>query len=89
MTNYSGLPDNLQGGMKRYIEDGIPTGDFLRACLSNDLMGAVGHASTKTYEYLHSVLMFLYNEAPYQSSGNKEVVKEWIKHKGLRGLVVE
>lgn len=91
MIDYSGLPHNLQGGMKRYIEDGIPTGDFLRACLSNDLMEAVGQASTKTYEYLYSVMMFLYNEAPARHSdiklwGSREVVKQWIEHKGSRGL---
>jgi len=94
VIDYSGLPHNLQAGMKRYIEEGVPTGDFLRACLSNDLFNAVGYASTKTYEYLHSVIMFLYNEAPprYSDSppwGSMEAVNKWIAHKGFRGLVAE
>ena len=91
MIDYSGLPHNLQAGMKRYIEEGAPTGDFLRACLSNDLFGAIGLASTKTFEYIHSVLMFLYNEVPIRSHddspwGSKEAVKRWIEHKGFSGL---
>ncbi len=93
MIDYSRLPDNLREGMQRYIEEGVPTGDFLRACLSNDLMDAMGRASTKTFDYVHSVLMFLYNDVPIWTRdgrpwGSKEAVKRWIEHKGLKGLEV-
>jgi len=79
MLNYSILPENLQGGMRRYIEDGIPPGGFLQACLANDLTDAVGRASSKTWEYLFSVAMFLYHELPgrgYSESpwGSREAI---------------
>ena len=64
MLNYSVLPDNLQDGMKRYIEHGIKPGSFLTACLENDFVYAVGKASDQTWEYLYDVAMFLYNELP-------------------------
>ena len=84
MLNYSILPDILQDGMKRYIEDGIPTGDFLRCCLANDFVGALGVASTRSYEYLHAVGMFLWNELPgrgYPDSpwGSYEAVERHIE----------
>jgi len=91
MLNYSVLPINLQGGMKRYIEDGIRPGSFLTACLENDFVGALGVASNKTYDYLHGVGMFLWNELPARGYpncpwGNRKAVVDWIGHKGHRGL---
>ena len=84
MLNYSILPENLQGGMKRYIEDGIMPGDFLTACLENDFVVAVGMASTKTYGYLHHVGMFLWNELPSGLAenspwGSREAVERYAK----------
>ena len=64
MFDYTVLPENLQGGMQRYIEHGILPGDFLTACLENNFVEAMGRASSRTYEYLHAVASFLYNELP-------------------------
>ena len=80
MLNYSILPDNLQDGMKRYIEHGIQPGSFLTACLENDFVGALGVASNKSYGYLHDVGMFLWNELPGRGYpdcpwGNREAVE--------------
>ena len=84
MPDYYTLPVNLQAGMKRYIEQGIPTGDFLRCCLANDFVGAVGGASQRSYEYLHAVGMFLWNELPMREYpdcpwGSYEAVNQHIK----------
>jgi len=87
IPDYSILPENLQGGMKRYIEDGIKPGDFLTACLQNDLIMAVGFASSKTYDYLYGVTYFLYNEVPGRGSphcpwGSREAVLRHIERIG-------
>lgn len=82
--DYSALPENLQEGMKLYLEQGIDPGCFLTACLENDFVGALGVASSKTYDYLFRVASFLYNELPsrsYENSpwGSKENVQRWRK----------
>lgn len=64
MFKYERLPENLREGMRLYVERGIKPGSFLSACLANDFIGAVGTASDQSFEYLHSVGMFLYNELP-------------------------
>ena len=69
MYNYSVLPGNLQSGMKLYVEHGIKPGSFLTACIANDFIGALGCASTQTFEYLHRVAGFLYNEMPGRGPG--------------------
>jgi hypothetical protein len=70
MYNYAILPENLQDGMRRYIEDGIKPGHFLTACLANDFLGALGAASTQTWDYVFQVGMFLYQEVPGRGGSN-------------------
>ena len=88
MLDYSILPANLQGGMKRYIEDGIEPGSFLRYCLENDFVGALGKAGPPLEmsigDYLMQVASFLWNELPCRSSnqspwGSKEAVQQHIE----------
>ena len=88
MLNYELLPENLREGMQLYIEHRIKPGDFLTACLANDLVEALGRASTPTYDYIHSVVSFLYNELPMRSYpnspwGSNEAVKEWVEGKRI------
>jgi len=68
MLDYSVLPENLQGGMKLYLERGIKPGSFLTACLANDLVGALGSVGPPSgiseWDYVSSVCYFLYNELP-------------------------
>ena len=81
MLNYDLLPINLRDGMKLYIEKGIKPGSFLTACLANDLVGAMGRASSATWNYLFSVASFLYNELPARSDtspwGSYEAVERY------------
>ncbi len=86
VIDYDRLPERLRGGMRRYVEDGIPPGDFLQACLANDLVEAIGRADTKEGFYVHAVVMFLYNELPSRSSpisiwGSREAIGRHIMAK--------
>lgn len=88
MLDYSILPEILQGGMQRYIEDGIPPGDFLQACLANDLTMALGKASSQTWDYVFSVAMFLWNELPARTYpecpwGSREAIRNHIERRQL------
>jgi len=85
MYDYSKLPDYMQGGMQRYIEDGIDPGDFLFAVLSNNLSEAVQCADCTNIEKLPDYVMFMYWEIPSTAWGSKELVHQWIADGGLQG----
>jgi hypothetical protein len=77
------VAENLQEGLQQYIENHILPGNFLTACLENNLKNALGFASTKTWDYVFSVMNFLYNYAPAFIWGSPVKVKDWIR-KGAR-----
>ena len=77
MPNYNKLPEHLQDSMERYIEDGIRSGGFLTAVLSNDLKGAVNVADSGNIKLLPDIVTWLYNEAPQGCWGSTENVQDW------------
>ena len=83
--DYSGLPLSLQGGFKRYIEEGVQAGHFIMAVCRNDLMGAFGHADLMNQENMKIILEFVYNQAPFGCWGSVDDVKHWIARGGLKG----
>ena len=85
VPNYTLLPWHLQDGMRMYIEEHIRPGDFLLACLCNDLNGAVGHADSINRHRLEDICLFLYNEIPSRSWGSKEKVLAWLASCEVKG----
>ena len=79
------IPQNLRGGLRRYIKDGIPTGGFLRACLENNRTEARLRAIGASLEAIPEVFMYLQREVPAECWGTPGKVKAWIKHRGQRG----
>jgi hypothetical protein len=77
MYNYAGLPESLQTGMKRYVEEGKRAGGFLTACLENDLMGAINRADTKNLPRLQEIIYWIYDEIPAGCWGSKGTVEAW------------
>jgi len=77
MVNYEKLPDNLQGGMERYIEDGILPGHFLTAVLENNLFNAVMRADANNLKEIPNIVKWLHWEIPSASHGSKENVLHW------------
>lgn len=73
------LPGNLQGGLRRYFEDRIETGGFLRAVLENDLHGAIRKADASSELALPQLVRWLYNHAPFCGHGSKLAVHDWLK----------
>jgi len=76
-----GIPDYMQGGLIRYFNERIPTGDFLRAVLENDLMAAFMFADQTNKHSMHHYVMWLYNYAPGRASGiwgSPEAVSNWL-----------
>ena len=83
---YHDLPEHMRDGMRLYIERGIAPGSFLRAVLSNDLMGAMGRADDVNLKALPAYGRFLYNEAPSLCFGSPEKVADWIKRGGMNAV---
>lgn len=71
------LPDNLRGGLVRWIVKGIPTGSFLAAVLSNDLREACARADDDVRPRIADVVKWLYNYAPGICWGTPDRVAAW------------
>ena len=75
------IPSRILQGLKDYVEDGTPTGSFLAAVISNDLMDAVGRADDDNIRVLRSICGYVHNEFPRGSHGSREIYKNWIEAK--------
>lgn len=64
-----------------YRDQGRPTGDFLCAVLSNDLMDAFGRADEETIHNMRGICAWVYNNMPMSICGSRENVVSWLKHK--------
>ena len=78
---YDYLPPHMQDGARRYVEDGIPPGGFMRAVLENRLVESFGRADTTNFRYMDEWARWLYNEAPSKCWGSPEAVEKWIESK--------
>ena len=81
--NYGRLPPHLQGGVKRYVEQGIQPGGFLTAVIENNLQLAVGHADPVSLAALRDITRFFYNELPMLGNTRK---KKIVDENGLQGI---
>tara|TARA_R100000656_G_scaffold59398_1_gene46247 strand:- start:34 stop:321 length:288 start_codon:yes stop_codon:yes gene_type:complete len=85
--DYGRLPPHLQGGVRRYIEEGIPPGDFLTAVITNNLRLAVGHADSTSLAALTDIVRFFYNEPPGGCWGTPEKMKAWMQTGHKKNIV--
>lgn len=83
--DYSGLPESLQGGMRRYVEEGVVPGRFLAAVLENDLGKSFGYADENSQARLPTIVKWLYNNAPNGCWGSVGRVRGWSRHRGMQG----
>lgn len=61
--------------LERYLNDRIPTGGFLEAVLSNDLMGAFNRADSSNLRNMENIMRYMYNHFPRGYWGSREVVR--------------
>jgi len=74
---YDKIDDHLKESIINFYLDAVPTGSFLKAVLSNDLVGAVGRADRRNIKVLKTIVSFVYNEIPGECWGNKKIVENW------------
>lgn len=87
MAEYN-IPERIKESINRYSRDGVPTGDFLKAVLCNDLFGSLGRADDENRLALFNIGSYIYNEIPFTCWGSPEKYKAWIeKHAKQRQAV--
>jgi hypothetical protein len=73
-------PTNLES-LRAYVQTKRPTGDFLHAVLTNDLMEACCRADSQNRYLIFDIVNWLYNRAPAQCWGSVEKVERWLRNK--------
>ena len=78
MTDYSRIRPDIRAALDEWGTGESPfCGDFLRAVLSNDLMGAVGRADEYNRLTLWVIVSYVYNVLPSICHGSPEKVAAW------------
>jgi hypothetical protein len=76
--DYDSLPHHLRGGMKRYFEEGIETGSFLRAVLEGDSQKSYSLGDLRSLRARPQIEAFL-RKAPEEAWGTAAKVQAWIE----------
>lgn len=79
------IPRYMMGGIKRYVEKGIPPGHFLTAVICNDLQEAVGRADDYNLKNLPAYAVYFYNRVPSKCWGSREKMEAWMAQGGMEG----
>ncbi|MGH9931007.1 MAG: hypothetical protein ACREA9_17505 [Pyrinomonadaceae bacterium] len=73
------IPQSTMDGLIRYRDHGVPTGDFLQAVLSNDLMAALSSADDNNRAAILEICQFIYNDMPSRCHGSREKYEAWVE----------
>ena len=80
------IPPDILEGLAQYVVDGRPTGDFLRAVLTNDFTGSACRADEASQEAFVDIAKFVIKEIPAACWGSAKKVDAWIDvHRAARG----
>ena len=72
---------STKDSLDRYVNGCIPTGDFLRAVLANDLREAFGRADAENIATMFQIVSYCWNEIPGNCWGSYEKVDAWLERK--------
>lgn len=71
--------------LDRYVVGHVPTGDFLRAVLSNNLIESFSRADDENLTAMHEITKYIYNMIPSACWGSPEKVEAWLRDRELKG----
>ena len=77
MIDYALIPEGIMAGLRRYVDEGISPGHFLTAVLENNLVEALGRADEDSQLALHSIVAWVWNEAPAACWGDAQRMQRW------------
>ena len=72
IKTYQGVPRHVLPALVRFVENGYPTGGFLRSVLINDLEAACARADDLCGPALQDIVRFLHNVFPVGAWANSE-----------------
>lgn len=72
------VPNEIKESLLRYADNGIEPGGFLRACLENDLLGAVRRADAFNVTILPAIVEHIADTVPWPRFGDEERVRNWL-----------
>lgn len=80
------VPEQLRGGLSRYVEQGIRPGSGLESVISDARLSVIiGRVDRDVECALGGIFRFLYNCVPGSCWGTPESVTTWIAGGGLAG----
>lgn len=82
------IPPLLKSGLIRYRDNGLPTGDFLQAVLSNDLIMTILRADPDSIKALPEILWWLKRFMPSEAWGSPQAYADWIRGDGTQGYEI-
>ena len=80
-TEYLDAPVHILDSINRYVEHGLEPGGFVKAVLSNDLVGAFKQADTDAEAGIRDILKYVRWEIPTESWGSPAKVEAWLNGK--------
>ena len=75
------LPVGIQEDLDAYSDTGRPVGQFLRACIENNLCRAIAFADDDSLKVLPAVVGYLYNRCPSECWGREGAFIAWLERK--------
>ena len=72
------MKKSTKGAIDRYVNDRIPTGNFLYAVLTNNLKDSFGLADEENMRDLFEIVQYCYWNIPSKCWGSPEKVKVWL-----------
>lgn len=80
-ARYAAIPEMTLNSLMLYVNEGVPTGSFLRSVLSNDLFGAFERADQPNRDAIGLLVTYIYNEIPSCCWGSREHYHSWLERK--------
>lgn len=78
MIDFGTINPAIMAGLQRYVGQHIRPGDFLCCVISNDLVGAFSSADEHSIATMHSIVGWLYSEAPAMCWGSRDRLNAWL-----------
>lgn len=74
-------PAHIRESLDAYANEGRPTGDFLRAVLSNNLRESFGRADHVNLTFMPHIVAYVYERVPSLAWGSEALVDAWLRRK--------
>ncbi|MCK4547671.1 MAG: hypothetical protein KAW17_09555 [Candidatus Eisenbacteria sp.] len=81
------IREGMMDAIRRYVEHGIPPGDFLEAVFANNLTEAIGRADGENQQNIVAYAQYMYAHVPMEIRGSREKVDGWIRQKAAEAAL--